>query len=156
MPEGDAEPNMLYGPSWDEHEEAHLRDHGFDSIGSPYLMSSMMCKRCHYKWPSNTPAIIKEMHIDSNEHFVKSDRSNKTCQSCHMMEGEMIIHNMPVYSGEIGFNVQQTADMIGFGVGGATFFAISMNIIARTGARRPKLKVEIVDDQQEDGDEDEK
>jgi len=156
MPKGETEPNMLYGPGWDEHETAHLRDHGFDSIGSPYLISSMMCKRCHNKWPADTPAIIKEMHIDSNEHFVKADRSNKTCQSCHMMEGEMIIHNMPVYSGEIGFNVQQTADMIGLGVGGATFFAITMNVIARRGARRPTLKMEIINDQPSEGDEDEK
>jgi hypothetical protein len=156
MPEGEAEPNMLYGPGWDPHEEAHLRDHGFDSIGSPYLMSSMMCKRCHAKWPSNTPSIIKEMHVDSYEHFVESDRANKTCQACHMMEGEMIIHNMPVYSGEIGFEVNKTADMIGLGLGGATFFAITMNIIARVGSRRQRVKMKIINDQPAGGDEDER
>jgi hypothetical protein len=140
MPKGEAEPNMLYGPGWDEHEEAHLRDHGFDSIGSPYLMSSMMCKRCHTKLSFNVPSIIKEMHVDSIEHYVESDRSNKTCQSCHMMEGEMIIHNMPVYGGDIGFEIHEKADLIGLGLAGATFFSITMNVIARRGARRSKIK----------------
>jgi ribosomal protein S19 len=96
------------------------------------------------------------MHVESYEHFVESDRSNKTCQSCHMMEGEMIIHNMPIYSGDVGFEVNKTADMIGLGLGGATFFSITMNVIARRGSRRPKVKIKPVNARQAGGDEDEK
>jgi len=156
MPEGEVEPNMIYGPGWDVDEPYHKKDHGFGTVKSEYLMSSGMCTRCHHDWPAGTSSFIMTLHKNNQEHLVTAKSSNKTCQSCHMMEGEMIIHNMPVYSGEIGFNVQQTADMIGLGVGSATFFSITMNVIARFGSRRPKLKMEIIDDQPAGGDEDEK
>jgi hypothetical protein len=141
MPEGEVMANTIYGPGWDEDEESHKRDHGFGTVGSEYLMSSRMCTRCHHDWPAGTSSIITNLHKYSQEHLMQS--SNRTCQSCHMMDGERIIHNMPVYSGTPGFIVEQTADTIGVGLSAATAVAILLHgicIVISTRKKRKNIK----------------
>jgi hypothetical protein len=140
MPEGEIEPNILYGPGWDEHELAHTRDHGFDTIGSPYLMSSDMCTRCHHELNAGIPSIVKKMHKNSQSHFMEANNVNKTCQSCHMMDGEMIIHNMPRYSGTLNFPIKKTADRIGMTMGVITFLSIILNLIGMAFSKRKQRK----------------
>jgi len=140
MPEGEVEPNMLYGPGWDEHELAHTRDHGLDTVGSPYLMSSDMCTRCHYDWLAGVPSIVKKMHRNSKLHLMEADLNNKTCQSCHMMDGEMVIHNMPVYSGTLSFKVEQTADRIGLTMAIVSFLGIFLNMMSIAYSKRMERK----------------
>jgi hypothetical protein len=129
MPEGEVEPNMIYGPGWDEDEEAHTRDHGFGTVGSPYLMSSKMCTRCHDDWPAGTPSLVLRMHRNSAKHIVEAEAMNKTCQECHMMEGERIIHDIPVFSGNPGFDIEQTADKVGIGLAVAAALPILLHRI---------------------------
>lgn len=131
MPEGQVAPNTIYGPGWDEDEEAHTRDHGFATVGSKYLMSSRMCTRCHHDWPAGTQSIVLSYHKNFREHFNMANDSNKKCQKCHMMDGERIIHNMPKYVGTIKFSVYKTVDLIGMGLAVVTFFSMLAHMISR-------------------------
>jgi len=140
VPEGEVEPNMLYGPGWDEHELAHLRDHGFATVGSPYLMSSKMCTRCHNDWLAGVPSIVKKMHKNPQSHYSKAERSGKTCQSCHMMDGDMIIHNMPIYSGTLNFPVEKTADKIGILMACMTVLGIILSVTSKAYSKRKQRK----------------
>jgi len=140
MPEGEVEPNMLYGPGWDEHELTHLRDHGFTTVGSPYLMSSKMCTRCHDDWLAGVPSIVKKMHKNPQSHYSKAERSGKTCQSCHMMDGDMIIHNMPIYSGTLNFPVEKTADKIGMLMAFITVLGIFLSVMSKGYLKRKQGK----------------
>jgi hypothetical protein len=143
MPEGEVEPNIIYGPGWDEHELAHTRDHGFDTIGSSYLMSSDMCTRCHYNRFDKSASIVKAMHKNSQSHYKEANSSNKTCQSCHMMDSEMIIHNMPRYSGTLKFPIYETTDRIGMTMGVMTFLSIILNVISMAFLKRKQRKSEM-------------
>jgi mono/diheme cytochrome c family protein len=131
MPEGEVEPKIIYGPGWDEDEESHKRDHGFGTVGSQYLMSSKMCTGCHHAWPPETSFTVTSLHKNYEQHLNEADSSNKTCQSCHMMDGKMIIHNMPRYAGTPGFNVEQTADKIGTGLAAFTLVIILLHGLCR-------------------------
>lgn len=140
MPEGEDEPNMLYGPGWDEHELAHTREHGFDTVGSPYLMSSKMCTRCHNDWLAGAPSIVKKMHKNSQTHYLKADKSGKTCQSCHMRDGDRTIHNMPIYSGTLNFEVEKTADKLGMLMSFMTVISIFLRVASKVYSKRKQRK----------------
>ena len=140
MPEGEAEPNVLYGPGWDEHELSHTRDHGFDTVGSAYLMSSKMCTGCHSDWLAGVPSIVQRMHKNSQSHFLEAEKNSMTCQSCHMMDGDMIIHTMPIYSGTLNFPIEKTADKIGTVMAFMTVLGICISAMSKAYSKRKERK----------------
>jgi mono/diheme cytochrome c family protein len=148
MPEGEVRQDIIYGPGWDEDEESHTRDHGFGTVKSDYLISSKMCTRCHHDWPAGTPAVVRRLHKNYSAHYVeKENSSNKVCQECHMMDNKMIVHNMPVYGGALGFSIKKAADKIGAGLAGFTLFGMVFHISGRrVSSRRIAQNINEVED----------
>jgi hypothetical protein len=81
LPEADVQPDVIYGPGWDEHEDSHMKDYGFDTLKSDYLLSSGLCKSCHGGCLSSTSLSNPAKGIECY-----SNKSNINCYDCHMKD----------------------------------------------------------------------
>jgi hypothetical protein len=66
-----------------------------------------------------------------------------------MMDGDMIIHNMPIYSGTLNFPVEKTADTIGLFMACITVLGIFIHVTIAARSKKKQRKrnhgIEICD-----------
>ena len=80
-PDNGAASNTIWGPGWDEHEQSHKEEYGFDTLKSAYITSASFCKSCHYGYDHQLDR--PEIAI-SQVKCVANDVAAKNCQDCHI------------------------------------------------------------------------
>lgn len=96
MPQGKVQPMTIYGPGWDEDDESHKEEYGFDTLTSDYLQSSDFCIVCHDSCPPDLPeSMCSSLHARAERHY-NVLRYRQPCQKCHMQEKGSVTHSFPV------------------------------------------------------------
>jgi len=80
MPDNRSKTNTIWGPGWDEHEQSHTDQYGFETLKSEYLTSAQFCKSCHNGYAHQFTGPDK---VGSPVKCVKTIDAPKTCQDCH-------------------------------------------------------------------------
>ncbi|GBE06108.1 hypothetical protein BMS3Abin10_01752 [bacterium BMS3Abin10] len=87
-PDGNPKPGELYGPNGlDDEDSPHMEELGIKTVKSDIIKTADFCARCHNGCQGLPSSICSSVVTSYNEQYV-AHGGEKTCQDCHMPQGE--------------------------------------------------------------------
>ncbi len=85
-PDGNPQAKTIYGPRGSE-DTPHNEEIGFETVKSDIIKTSEFCARCHNGCQGLPLSICSSVVTSYNSQYV-AHGGKKTCQDCHMQQGE--------------------------------------------------------------------